>query len=149
MAAQPVSSSNATVMLIPSNGPRPSVIQGGQAFPGMVIQPAMPVQYVPYGGQEYRSATNQPHQKPYVGPLEKLLKVETKTLGVKCSVGMNIMSAITALTGICLYITEFVLSSVAYSYYNQYLLHPPASTSPPFGNLAAEATTKSDINPLM
>ncbi|XP_078239691.1 membrane-spanning 4-domains subfamily A member 15 [Pogona vitticeps] len=167
MATQPLNLSNGQMLLVPSNGP--SVIQGGQAFPGTVMQPAGTVQYVSYGGQEFRSAANQPHQQPHMGPMEKLLKADIKTLGavqimiglihigfgslsfifvgaeyislatiggyplwaglsfiisgsfsvdamrhlsisqVKCSVGLNITSAIITLFGISLYMVEFVL----------------------------------------
>nr|XP_060612848.1 membrane-spanning 4-domains subfamily A member 8-like [Anolis sagrei ordinatus] len=43
---------------------------------------------------------------------------------VRCSVGMNIMSAVIALTGIMLYIAELVVTTTYSYYYNPYDSHP-------------------------
>nr|XP_056707980.1 membrane-spanning 4-domains subfamily A member 8-like [Euleptes europaea] len=140
-----------------------NVIQANQFIPGTVIQPGGVIQYA---GQPL----SPPHQNPQVGGLEKMLKVETKTLGaiqimiglmhigfgavsmtlfgpnyislaamgaypfwgglffivsgslsvsvenhlskclVKSSVGMNIASAVMALTGAILYISELMIN---------------------------------------
>ncbi|XP_061468732.1 membrane-spanning 4-domains subfamily A member 15-like [Rhineura floridana] len=159
---------NGTVMFIsPTSG---NVIQAGQGIPGTVIQPAGTVQYVQFVGQPVGSPNNQPQQNPQAGLMEKLRKVETKTLGaiqimiglihigfgvvsifmfdlcytslaafggypfwgglffivsgslsvsaekhltsnlVKCSVGMNITSAVMAAVGTCLYICELIIN---------------------------------------
>ncbi|XP_042315070.1 membrane-spanning 4-domains subfamily A member 8-like [Sceloporus undulatus] len=64
---------NGTVVFLAPNGAN----QAGQRLPGAtIIQPPGTVQYVQYGGQPVGNPSN-----PQVGPLEKFLKVETKTLG--------------------------------------------------------------------
>ncbi|KAH0621092.1 hypothetical protein JD844_022119 [Phrynosoma platyrhinos] len=169
MATDPTRLPHGTGVFIPSNGA--GVIQIGQGFPSVpVIQPAGTMQYVQYGGQQFGSSNIPLQPNLLVKPLEKLLKVETKTLGaiqifnglihiglgaisavlfgrqyvglaviggypfwgglffiisgslsvsamnhlsislVKWSVGMNIVSAIMALTGISLYIAELIIN---------------------------------------
>ncbi|XP_033013420.1 membrane-spanning 4-domains subfamily A member 8-like [Lacerta agilis] len=66
---------NTTVVLIPqTNG---SVIQAGQGVLGAVTLPPGTVQYIQYVGQQVGNPNNQPQ----TGWMEKLVKVETKTLG--------------------------------------------------------------------
>ncbi|XP_066489758.1 membrane-spanning 4-domains subfamily A member 8-like isoform X2 [Tiliqua scincoides] len=67
---------NGTILFIPTNGA--NVIQAGQGMPGVMIQPPGTVQCV---GQPFGSPSSQPQQTQRVGALEKLLEVETKTLG--------------------------------------------------------------------
>ncbi|XP_042311895.1 membrane-spanning 4-domains subfamily A member 8-like [Sceloporus undulatus] len=176
MATDPTKLPHGTGVFIPSSGA--GVIQIGQGFPSApVIQPAGTIQYVQHGGQQFGSSSISLQQNLQVSPLEKLLKVETKTLGaiqifnglihiglgaisavllgfrylglaaiggypfwgglffiisgslsvsatnhlrislVKWSVGMNIVSAIMALTGISLYIAELIING----HYQPYL----------------------------
>ncbi|KAH0621098.1 hypothetical protein JD844_022130, partial [Phrynosoma platyrhinos] len=69
----PVRMANGTVVFLPPNAAN----QAGQGLPGAaVIQPPGTIQYVQYGGLQLRNPSN-----PQVRPLEKFLKVETKTLG--------------------------------------------------------------------
>ncbi|XP_061468731.1 membrane-spanning 4-domains subfamily A member 15-like [Rhineura floridana] len=166
---------NGTVVVIPQIGA--NVIQTGGGITGTVIQPAGTVQYIQYVGQPAGSPNNQPQQNRQAGLMEKLLKVETKTLGaiqiiialihigfgsvsaviaglgylsiatiggypfwggiffivsgslsvsaekhltpglVRCSVGMNITSAVMAGVGIILYLIQLSLNpSYRYNY---------------------------------
>ncbi|XP_062974458.1 uncharacterized protein LOC134393360 [Elgaria multicarinata webbii] len=71
-----------TVVFIPPYGG--NIIQTGPGAPGTFVQPPGMVQYVQYlqsGGQQLGDSSNPPQQNRQAGPLEKLLKVETKTLG--------------------------------------------------------------------
>ncbi|XP_042302176.1 membrane-spanning 4-domains subfamily A member 8-like isoform X2 [Sceloporus undulatus] len=125
-----------TVVYVPFNGP--NVYQVGQGFPSTtVIQPPGMVQYVPCGEPQLASPSNPPEQTSQVRPLQKFLKVEAKTLGfiasgsvtvsaekrltqglVKCSVGMNITSAVMSLIGIILYI--ITLATYSLYHYSDY-----------------------------
>ncbi|XP_060118461.1 membrane-spanning 4-domains subfamily A member 12-like [Heteronotia binoei] len=156
---------NGTILLVPSYGA--NVIQAGQIIPGTVFQPGGVTQYA---GQPISPS----QQNPQAGVLEKMLKVEAKTLGaiqimiglihigfgavsltifgqsyylplaaiggypfwgavffiisgslsvsaenhlskplVKSSVGMNITSAVMALTGVILYISELLINVIS------------------------------------
>ncbi|XP_054826320.1 membrane-spanning 4-domains subfamily A member 12-like [Eublepharis macularius] len=167
MATDPQRMASGTMLFVPPNGA--NIVQAGQIIPGTVIQPEGLIQYA---GQPLRP----PYQNLQTGVLEKMLRVETKTLGaiqimiglthigfgavafilstsghhyhhhyismaaiggypfwgglsfiisgslsvaiekhltkslVKCSVGMNITSAIMALTGMILYIVELLIN---------------------------------------
>ncbi|XP_062973045.1 membrane-spanning 4-domains subfamily A member 12-like isoform X1 [Elgaria multicarinata webbii] len=159
---------NRTAMFSPINSA--NIMQAGQEAPTIVNQPEGMVHYVQYAGQQFGNPSNPLQQIPQTGVMEKLLKVETKTLGaiqimiglihigfgtllhfvddrmdflrfatfgqyplwggllfiisgslsvpvekylnvnlVKCSVGMNIVSAIATLFGITAYIAELVV----------------------------------------
>ncbi|KAJ6633797.1 hypothetical protein lerEdw1_014294, partial [Lerista edwardsae] len=76
MATGPVRMAPGTVVFIPPNGT--NTIQEGQGFPCTVLQPPTMLQYV---GQQLGSPGLEPLQTPPVGLLEKLRKLETKTLG--------------------------------------------------------------------
>ncbi|XP_077177213.1 membrane-spanning 4-domains subfamily A member 8-like [Paroedura picta] len=161
MATDPPRMANQTTFFVPSYGA--NVIHPGLVIPGAVTQPIGVTQYV---GQPF----SPPQQNPQRGGLEKMLRVEAKTLGavqimvglmhigfgavsiwqvyfpvaafggypfwgglffiisgslsvsvenqlskslVQCSVGMNITSAVMALVGVILYISEL---SIQYSY---------------------------------
>ncbi|XP_077177215.1 membrane-spanning 4-domains subfamily A member 12-like isoform X1 [Paroedura picta] len=159
MATDPQTMANGAMFFVPSYSA--NVIQAGQIIPGTVIQPIGVTQYA---GQPI----SPPQQNPQEWGLDKLLKVQTKTLGavqimvglmhigfgalsfflsyeyyvpvaafggypfwgglffiisgsisvsaenhlskslVQCSVGMNIVSAVMALTGVILYISEVI-----------------------------------------
>nr|XP_008114033.1 PREDICTED: membrane-spanning 4-domains subfamily A member 8 isoform X1 [Anolis carolinensis] len=167
-----------------------NVPQTDQQAPGCVfIQPPGTVQYIACGGYQLGNPGNLPQQQgnppqQQHNPLQKLLKVETKTLGgiqimiglmhiglgciaivmsgrtyisvgaisgypiwggiffiisgslavsserylngslVRCSVGMNITSAIMALTGIILYIADLITSRNFYYYYDPHASYP-------------------------
>ncbi|XP_028593481.2 membrane-spanning 4-domains subfamily A member 8-like [Podarcis muralis] len=66
---------NRTVVLIPQTNA--SVIQAGQGILGTVTLPPGTVQYIQYAGQQVGIPNNQPQ----TGWMDKLVKVEAKTLG--------------------------------------------------------------------
>ncbi|XP_003224155.1 membrane-spanning 4-domains subfamily A member 8 [Anolis carolinensis] len=154
------------VVHIPFDGD--NAYQAGQGFPGT----GTGVQQL---GQQFGSPGNPPEQNPPLGPLEKLAKVELKTLGavqimigllniglvtilfdwlvlcgglffivsgslsvavekrltrglVRCSVGMNLTSAIISLIGIILYIiglavvNHYLSSDPDYSHHNDMIM---------------------------
>ncbi|KAF7245353.1 Membrane-spanning 4-domains subfamily A member 8 [Varanus komodoensis] len=101
-----------------------NITQARQGFPGTVVCPAEVAQYI---GQQPES--NQLQQNHKLGPLEKLYRTEAKTLGfvasgsvavsavkhrnsnlVKCSLGMNLISAVMSSIGIILFTAELALT---------------------------------------
>nr|XP_034959763.1 membrane-spanning 4-domains subfamily A member 12-like [Zootoca vivipara] len=98
---------NRTIVFLPPNCD--NINQAGQGAPNTVLQ--LP-ETVLYGGQQLEGPDNQPQRNGQVGGMEKIRYVETKTLGVKCCVGMNITSSIMALIGIVLYLMELCLNAV-------------------------------------
>ncbi|XP_062973048.1 membrane-spanning 4-domains subfamily A member 15-like isoform X2 [Elgaria multicarinata webbii] len=70
---------NRTAMFSPINSA--NIMQAGQEAPTIVNQPEGMVHYVQYAGQQFGNPSNPLQQIPQTGVMEKLLKVETKTLG--------------------------------------------------------------------
>ncbi|XP_060133159.1 membrane-spanning 4-domains subfamily A member 8-like isoform X2 [Zootoca vivipara] len=66
-------------MLIPKTNA--SVSQAGQGVLGAATLPSGMAQYIKYAGQQVGSPNNQPQHSQQPGWMEKLVKVETKTLG--------------------------------------------------------------------
>ncbi|KAH0621095.1 hypothetical protein JD844_022122 [Phrynosoma platyrhinos] len=76
MATDPLRMQNGIMIFIPPNGA--NVVQGGQAIPATAISTPGTIQYIQCASQPLGS--NQFQQNRPLGPLEKFLKAETKTL---------------------------------------------------------------------
>ncbi|KAM3853641.1 membrane-spanning 4-domains subfamily A member 8-like isoform 3-T3 [Vipera latastei] len=122
-----------SIVFIPSNGA--NVIQMAPGLPGVVLQASGATPYPQCGAQQLGISTSAPQQAPQKGPMERFLNAQTKVLGfissgslcvaaanrpnhalVKTSVGLNITSALMALTGIILYLCELIFTSISFRY---------------------------------